>query len=278
MVRQNLVFIGLALVVLAGCASTPRGGAKADSQVRTNFTPGVAVDRTYTAKSQDSRAQFLILHFTNETHEASLRYLTTGPVSSHYLVSDDPAPVVYQLVDERERAFHAGLSSWVNAAGLNASSIGIEISNLGTRVAGYQPFSKAQMDVVLALCKDIIARHNIAPTRVLGHSDIAPQRRTDPGPHFPWKRFADEGLILWPNEAAVRQKREVFDAAVPDVAWFQRKLAQFGYAVPQNGTLDTATTNVMIAFQMRYRPTRYDGLPDGEIAAMLDVLTESRPQ
>jgi N-acetylmuramoyl-L-alanine amidase len=250
------LYIVCELLCLAGCASLPTG-----------------YDRSYVAKSQDSRVQFLILHFTAENLESSLNYLTQGPVSSHYLVTDEPTPRVLQLVDESQRAYHAGQSSWgPNISGLNASSIGIEIVNLGSRVADFQDYPKAQIDVVLALCQDIVRRHSIAPHRVLGHSDIAPQRKDDPGPKFPWKRFADAGLILWPGEAQVAQRRPNFEASVPDVSWFQQKLAVFGYAVPQSGALDEPTRRVIAAFQMRYRPSRYDGVPDAETAAMIDVL------
>jgi N-acetylmuramoyl-L-alanine amidase len=261
LVYQSLKWMGLVFVFafLAGCAS--RGGQSSVIQPGPN------------AVSQDSRVQYLILHFTAENNEISLKYLTEGPVSSHYLVTDENPPRVLQLVSEDKRAYHAGQSNWgPNAAGLNASSIGIEIVNMGSRVRGFADFPKAQMDAVLALCKDIVQRHRIRPANVLGHSDIAPQRKDDPGPKFPWKRFAEAGLILWPDEANVRAAIPSFRAALPDVAWFQDQLAAFGYAVPRNGALDEPTRKVMAAFQMRYRPSNYDGQPDAETAAMLVTL------
>jgi N-acetylmuramoyl-L-alanine amidase len=241
---------------------------------------GLKVDKTYTAVSQDSRVQFLIIHFTAESMAGSVRVLTQGPVSSHYLVSDrqgDTPPKVYQLVDENRRAFHAGVSSWKGAAALNASSIGIEIVNLGGRRGPnglvFQDFDPEQIDRVVELAKDIVARHEIKPDRVLGHSDIAPTRKNDPGPKFPWKRFADAGLILWPDAKAVAERRAVYEASLPPLKWFQEKLAQHGFALPPTGEQDKLTTDVMSAFQQKYRPARYDGLPDAETAAMLDVLT-----
>ncbi len=242
------------------------------------------IDRTYTAKSQDSRAQFLILHYTAIDHPTSLRVLTQQAVSSHYLVSDgandvpgNEAPVIYQLVDENRRAYHAGVSYWKGHTQLNASSIGIEIVNLGYRDTPegrkYFDFPKAQMDLVIALVKKIVKEHNISPERVLGHSDIAPQRKNDPGPRFPWKRLADEGLIPWFDDALVAQKRVTYETELPSIEWFQKKLDQFGYAVPLNGEHDKATRAVMTAFQLRFRPTIFDGKPDAETAAILDVMT-----
>jgi N-acetylmuramoyl-L-alanine amidase len=108
---------------------------------------------------------------------------------------------------------------------------------------------------------------------VLGHSDIAPGRKPDPGPLFPWKRLADEGLIRWPDAARVAALRPMYEQSLPDVAWFQQRLARVGYLVPMDGTLDEATRNVLVAFQMRYRPARFDGTPDAECAAMLAALT-----
>ena len=196
-------------------------------------------------------------------------------MSSHYLVRDDP-PTVYRLVDESRRAYHAGVSSWKGQTQLNAASIGIEIVNLGERgpadALEWSDYPKAQVDLVVALVKDIVKRHAIRPDRIVGHSDIAPQRKVDPGPRFPWKRLADEGLIAWPDASAVAQRRIALEAQPPDVAWFQQRLEQHGFAVPKTGELDAATRRVVAAFQMKYRPDRFDGNPDAETAAMLDVL------
>jgi N-acetylmuramoyl-L-alanine amidase len=238
---------------------------------------GPPIDRSYTSIGQDSRVRFLVLHYTFGDFEGSLKTLTEGAVSSHYLVSDAASPKVYGLVDESRRAFHAGASSWQGTTNLNASSIGIEIVNRGFQDSPegmkWYPFTQAQIDAVLALTKQIVARHGITPDRVVGHSDIAPQRKQDPGPLFPWKQFADAGLILWPDAQRVAAQRPVYDAALPGVEWFQRRLARFGYAVPYSGELDEETRKVIMAFQMRYRPAKFDGEPDAETAAMLDALT-----
>ena len=255
----------LALLV-AGCASAPPVSA-------------VKIDTTFTSKSQDSRAQFLILHFTNENFERSLKILTEGSVSSHYLVDINP-PDVYRLVDESRRAYHAGISRWGTSAGLNASSIGIEIVNMGNQKGPlgtiWFDYPDAQMDVVIALVKDIVKRHQIRADRILGHSDIAPGRKVDPGPRFPWKRFADEGLIPWPDAAYVAAKKPVYELQLPDIAWFQKQLAIYGYGTPQTGVMDKGTRDVLEAFQLRFRQSKFDGQPDAETAAMLDAMT--RPE
>lgn len=239
---------------------------------------GPPIDRTYTAVSQDSRVQYLILHFTWGDYASSLKALTEGTVSSHYLVRDNPVGI-YGLVDESRRAYHAGASSWKGQTTLNSASIGIEIVNAGDRLAAqgsdWAEYPKAQIDAVVELVKWIVARHEIRADRILGHSDIAPQRKSDPGPRFPWKRLADEGLIPWPDAALVAERRPGYEAQLPGVDWFQKKLAEHGFAVPQTAEFDVATRNVIAAFQMKYRPSRFDGVPDAETAALLDVMTSA---
>lgn len=188
---------------------------------------------------------------------------------------DQPARI-YQLVPEDRRAFHAGPSYWKGQTGLNAASIGIEIVNRGVRPApGQAPwpdYPPAQIDATVALVKELVRRYGIAPDHILGHSDIAPQRKVDPGPRFPWKRLADEGLIPWPAAPVVAARLGRFQAALPDPAWFQAKLAELGYETPRTGQLDPATRQVLTVFQMKYRPARHDGRPDPETAALLDAL------
>lgn len=243
---------------------------------------GMKVDTTYTSENQDSRVLFLVLHYTQGNFESSLKTLTQASnraVSSHYLVRDDPV-AVYRLVDESQRAWHAGASFWKGHNNLNASSIGIEIVNLGwSRDANgtpqYAPYSDAQIDAVIALCKDIVQRHKIKPERIIGHSDIAPGRKQDPGPLFPWKRLAQAGLIAWPDEAMVAQGTPLYALQLPDARWFQGKLADHGFNASSSGEWDALTRDNLVAFQMKYRPRKYDGQPDAETAALLDVVNRS---
>lgn len=255
---MSRLLAALACLLLAACAGGP------------------PIDTSYKSVSQDSRVLFLVLHFTNEDFPRSLKILTQGRVSSHYLVAESP-PTIYRLVDESRRAWHAGLSSWKGNTQLNASSIGIEIVNMGLQgpveLGSFADYPPEQIDAVIELCKDIVKRHGIPPERVVGHSDIAPQRKVDPGPKFPWQRLAQAGLIVWPKAEAVAERLPAFEQQLPDVAWFQRQLALHGFAVPAHGELDAATRNVLRAFQMKYRPARFDGEPDAETAALLEVLT-----
>ena len=184
------------------------------------------------------------------------------------------------LVDENLRAWHAGESEWQGRTWLNSSSIGIEIVNPGYRDTPtgklWYPYTEGQVQALIVLLKDIVKRNNIDPRDIVGHSDIAPLRKVDPGPLFPWKRLADEGLGIWPDANAVAQRQASMMDNLPSVTWFQQQLAQLGYGTPQTGELDVATRHVLAAFQMHYRPERFDGQPDVQSAAILQVLNHQR--
>lgn len=264
--RRATFAAATASLLLAGCATGP-----------VTTTPGgVAIDTTYTARGQDSRVMFLVLHYTVANFPLSLKILTEGEVSAHYLVSDETPPKIYRLVDENRRAWHSGPSAWRGHRMLNASSIGIEIVHPGLidtpEGKRYAPFRADQIDVLLPLIQDIVTRHQIRPERIVGHSDVLPMRKQDPGPTFPWKRLADAGLIHWPDAAQVATQRAIFELLPPEVAWFQKALATHGFDLPVTGTLDEPTRAALSAFQMKYRPARYDGQPDAETAALLQVL------
>lgn len=252
--------LALAMLALAGCASR---------------APGLDINTDFKAVSQDSRVLFIVLHYTVGGFPSALKTLTQGPVSSHYLVDRDP-PTVYRLVDEGQRAWHAGPSAWQGLTGLNASSIGIEIVNAGfldSAQGPYQAYPDAQIDRVVALLRDIAQRHRVRPHRIVGHSDIAPQVKQDPGPMFPWRRLHEAGLVPWPDLAAVATRQAAFELQLPDAGWFQDKLLAHGFALARSGEFDTATRRVLSAFQMKYRPSRYDGLADAQTAALLQVIS-----
>ena len=257
--------LALSLALLLGaCATGPEA---------------LRIDTRYTSENEDSRVQFLVLHYTVSDFPTSLRALTTGgKVSAHYLVSDKPVEV-YRLVDENRRAWHAGASFWAGHTFINAASIGIEIVNPGYTETPqgrvYAPFSQKQIDAVIKLSRDIVARHQIKPDRIVGHNDVAPGRKQDPGPMFPWRQFYEAGLIAWPDpqQVAARRAAMELDAVLPDVAWFQARLSQLGYNVPRHGELDTLTQETISTFQMKYRQADIAGTPDLETAALLDVAT-----
>ncbi|RTZ42598.1 N-acetylmuramoyl-L-alanine amidase [Candidimonas sp. SYP-B2681] len=253
------LLIACAAMLLAACGA--RGPA------------GLDIDRSIVAKSQNSRVEFLVVHYTSLNNEASLKVLSQNNVSTHYLITNDPAPRVYQLVDESRRAWHAGESEWFGRSDMNAGSIGVEIANHGRDGDTWEPYSPAQIEIAATLFLDIIKRHQIKPFNVVGHSDIAPQRKIDPGPLFPWKELALKGIGRWYNEAQAKTyEQEFLRDGLPDVPWLQQELSRAGYKTPRTGVLDKATTNVVAAFQMHYRPARYDGQPDAETLAILRAL------
>jgi N-acetylmuramoyl-L-alanine amidase len=201
----------------------------------------------------------LILHYTGmQTADAAIARLCdpVAHVSSHYVVEEDGT--VWALVAEDKRAFHAGVSHWRGHDGLNGRSIGIEIVNPGHEW-GYRPFPAAQMQAVTALCQAILARHPIPARNVVGHSDVAPDRKEDPGELFDWPGLAAKGVGLWPAPGADPVPEDAVTAG----------LQAIGYPIP-----DLATT--LRAFQRHWRPGRVDGQPDGEtrlrIADLLHAL------
>lgn len=249
---------GLA-ALLAACAAPGPGG--------------LSIDRSVQARGQDSRVDFVVLHYTAADSNTSLKVLSEQNVSSHYLVTRHPRPKVYLLVPEERRAWHAGVSEWKGRSHLNNTSIGIEIVNHGRQGDDWEPYTDEQIDTLIILLRDIMARHRIAPGNVVGHSDIAPQRKIDPGPLFPWKRLADEGLAGWFDETmAARHTEQYMLTGLPPVSTIQEMLRRAGYPTPASGELDKATRNVLSAFQMRYRPDLFDGNPDARTMGILKAL------
>jgi N-acetylmuramoyl-L-alanine amidase len=230
------------------------------------------------SKGQDSRVLFLILHYTVADFALSMKILTEQEVSAHYLLSDESPPRIWRLVQEDRRAWHSGQSAWKGHRLLNSSSIGIEIVHPGYKVAPdgqriFQPFADAQIDVLIPLVQDIVKRHGILPERILGHGEVSPSYKVDPGPTFPWRRLAELGITPpWPDAARVAEQRALYEQQLPDVLWFQQALARWGYNVSPSGVMDEQTQRVLMNFQMRYRPADYSGQPDAESAAILQVL------
>lgn len=210
----------------------------------------------------------IVLHYTGmKTAAEALRRLCdpAAKVSAHYAMDEDGS--VIRLVPEEMRAWHAGVSSWRGESNINDRSIGIEIVNPGHEF-GYRPFPEPQMAALIALLHGILGRHRIPAARVLGHSDVAPGRKQDPGELFDWKRLAREGIGLWPDISQNDSKT----APIPTVGAVQALLAAYGYAVPQSGVLDAATRDTLVAFQRHFRPERVDGVIDSETVGRLRWL------
>ncbi|MGK2742372.1 peptidoglycan recognition protein family protein [Tepidicaulis sp. LMO-SS28] len=221
-------------------------------------------------------ADLLLLHYTGmESGAAALERLCdpAAKVSAHYLVEEDGR--IFRLVPEEKRAWHAGVANWRGESDINSCSIGIEIVNPGHDF-GYPDFPPAQIAAVEALCLDILARHDIPPQRVLGHSDVAPERKADPGEKFPWPLMAAAGIGHW------TQPQEIVEGPVlapgnrgDTVAELQYQLADYGYGIEVLGIYDAKTEAVVRAFQRHFRPARVDGVADVSTVATLRMLRES---
>ncbi|MGC4130231.1 MAG: N-acetylmuramoyl-L-alanine amidase [Bergeyella sp.] len=251
---------------------------------------GYKVVKTYfPAVAQNFRQRYVILHYTALDNDKSVMVLTQQSVSAHYLVNDLDDKEIYQLVDENKRAYHAGVSQWRNDSQLNDTSIGIEIVNIARDSAGvriFPPYPEAQFRKIGALVKDIVERYDIPPTNILAHSDIAPARKQDPGPQFPWKRLYDEyGVGMWYDEAV--QQSFYNQALAQDftlqmeqpsfIYTLQSDFKKFGYGVIPSGTLDNTTKKTIEAFQYHFRPSKYEGVMDAETWSILQALIQKYP-
>ncbi len=209
----------------------------------------------------------LILHYTGmKTASDALERLCdpVAKVSAHYFIDEDGC--ILQLVDEAKRAWHAGVSCWQGRERLNDCSIGIEIVNPGHEW-GYRPFTEAQYLALEWLCPAIMKRWRVPPLRVLAHSDIAPDRKEDPGELFDWRRLAKSGIGIWPEEGEGRP-RSMTEAI--------QQLHQIGYSLPNPGD-DRSTARRLAGFQRRFRPERVDGELDRQTLARLDGLLAVQP-
>lgn len=277
--------IAASIALLAGCATSRY------------------VDRP--SANQDGRIRFLVLHFTDENFARSLDLLTRphdNPVSAHYLVSragEDgrAAPTVLRLVDESQRAWHAGPSRWQGHEPLNGESIGVEIVYESgcprdaprapdsspwdvDATCPYPAWPADQIAAVIALARDILKRHpEIEPTRVVGHSDIQPENKTDPGPRFPWRQLADAGIGAWFDDADVAWYRQRFEQSLPDAEALYAALVAYGYGLQAYGRGDLRRRDVVSAFQSHFLPQHRTGVFDAQTAATLfALLSRHRPE
>lgn len=218
----------------------------------------------------------ILLHYTGlPTVDAALRQLCdpATQVSAHYLVSEDGG--LFQLVPEARRAWHAGRASWAGETDMNDVSVGIEIANAGHR-AGLPPYPKAQIETVIALCRDIIERWHIRPERVLAHSDVSHGRKIDPGEHFPWGKLAKAGIGHFVLPSAIEEGPSLMPGAEgPKIAELQEMLASYGYGLDVTGLYDAKTITAVGAFQRHFRPALVDGIADASTVATLRRLIGS---
>jgi N-acetylmuramoyl-L-alanine amidase len=235
----------------------------AEVRVSPNFGPRIEVERP----------SMIILHYTGmRSGELAESWLCdpASEVSSHYLVHEDGG--VVQMVREADRAWHAGKSSWHGQTDINSRSVGIEIVNPGN-LAEHPPFFDVQIESVIALCRDICARNGIGRDSVLAHSDVAPGRKIDPGPAFPWEALSAAGIGQMPVVTAASDLQQLHPGDVGEaVEKFQSILQMIGYGVEINGVFDSATKAVVESFQLHFRRSRVDGVADAQTQILAAAL------
>jgi len=282
MVKNSFLAFGL-ILPLVGCVTTTSPVATTDSYI---------VDsKTYQATGKSERIKTIVLHYTVSDNERSIKTLTTGNVSAHYLVLDNDDNKIYNLVPENERAWHAGDGSFAGRTILNDTSIGIEIVNSGIKLEyrdalkdstlDYHPyehyvvFDKLQIKKVAELVQDIATRYDISPKNIIGHSDMAPSRKIDPGAKFPWERlYFDYGIGAWYDEFDKQffMNQDGFASAkIPEIKQAFRK---YGYQINDTDTWDKASRDVVYAFQLHFRAQQPTGNMDSETYAILQALNK----
>ena len=280
MLRRTLLFTSFALALaISGCTTTQRS----------------------VSANQNSRVSIVVIHHTTSNFEDSYYVLTeptSRPVSSHYLIPEPGDPTygksrlkVHQLVDENRRAWHAGVSHWGGKDGINDQSIGIELVNqtwchaskentdpetgYPERICFYPDFDDGQLALLTDLLGEILERHpDIKPTHIVGHSDVAPDRKIDPGPRFPWERLARLGYGAWFDDETVIRYWERFLGEPLPLINIQEALATYGYGIEPTGEDDEQTRDVLRAFQLHFRPYRVTREADVETTAILFALIE----
>jgi len=255
--------------------------------MRTAFAPDAAVvsavkaSPNHGARRGGRAPDMILMHYTGMADAtAALDRLCdpapgdSHPVSAHYLVFEDGA--ILQCVPEARRAWHAGVASWQGDVDVNSRSIGIEIANPGHDF-GYRDFPGEQIAAVIALCADILRRRPIPPDRILGHADVAPARKRDPGEKFPWQTLFGAGIGHWVEPSALTAGADLeYGARGPAVEALQNALVAYGYGVELTTCYDRATQQAVAAFQRHFRPARVDGRADWSTVDTLGRLLAAR--
>lgn len=242
------------------------------------------IDRVESPNFNDRKhpVDMIVLHYTGmQTGEAALARMCdpAAEVSAHYMIWEDGR--ITQLVDEEKRAWHAGVSSWQGDDDLNSRSIGIEIVNGGHDFplpdGCLPPYPIPQIHALIELYHDIAGRREIPPSRLVGHSDIAPGRKADPGEHFPWERLARAGVGQWPDFESAGQDAVTGTGLEPgtrnaSVRRMQEHLRRIGYGIETSGRYDAACEDVVRAFQRRWAPDRVSGVADIETLRRIGIV------
>lgn len=239
-------------------------------------------------KGYNNRVRFLVFHYTAANFSSSVNALTGPSVSTHYLIPNitDPSYLkagfkeqqIFNLVDENQRAWHAGVSSWGNRNNLNDTSIGVEIVNLATDNQGqftFPPYHPQQIEAIEYLTLNILKRYpDISPVNVVGHSDIAAGRKSDPGPMFPWQTLYAKGIGAWFDEPTQKAYMQAYQCnGLPAREQLLGLFKKYGYDTSAAAT-GAGFQRLVRAFQLHFRPTKYDGSMDIETAANLAALVK----
>ena len=253
--------------------------------------------QTFQSVSFSTRIRFVVIHYTSIDWENSLKVLTNEryEVSSHYLIPEGGDDTysdqikIFQLVDEENRAWHAGISKWEERTNINDQSIGIELVNqaecsvrqgsqydyTNNYICLFSEFDSDQIDQLILLLKDILSRHDeIKPTYIVGHSDISPDRKFDPGPKFPWKKLYENGIGAWYDDQTFEKYNNQFKRKIPDINQIQCALKRYGYGVEITNKMDEQTFFVIRAFQYHFTPNKSDGSISVDTVSALWALLE----
>lgn len=215
----------------------------------------------------------IVLHYTDMcTAEEALERLCNAEtkVSAHFLISKEGE--LYQLVDPKHRAWHAGVSSWKGGGDINSRSIGIELDNLG-HTFGLESYSLLQMTTLLKLLDELTQTYSIHPHRIIGHSDVAPLRKKDPGELFPWQVLAERGFGLWPQKG--QSSHDLSAVPMMSIQEVQQAFCDIGYECPRTGTWDEDSQAVCLAFQRHFTPQELSGSPTDLVKYTLQNLLKT---
>ena len=280
----TLALFSLLTLPLMSCVTTKNASIA-------NAEPFVIDSETYRSTGKSQRIKSIVLHYTVSDNERSIQLLTKGQVSSHYLILDNDDNKIYSLVPESQRAWHAGSGGFGGRTILNDTSIGIEIVNKGIQPQylkalkdselNYHPyehfveFDDLQVKKVAQLVQDIAKRYEISPKNIIGHSDLAPARKIDPGAKFPWQRLYKEyGIGAWYDEADKRYFTEEIQLATPTIPEIKQAFRDYGYQINSTDEWDKASRDVVYAFQLHFRPLNPTGQMDIETYAILKALNK----
>ena len=280
----TLALVSLFTLPLMSCVTTKNASIA-------NAEPFVIDSETYRSTGKSQRIKSIVLHYTVSDNERSIQLLTKGQVSSHYLILSSNDNKIYNLVPESERAWHAGNGSFAGRKVLNDTSIGIEIVNSGIQPAyknalkntalAYHPyehfveFDELQIQKVAQLVQDIAKRYDISPKNIIGHADMAPSRKIDPGAKFPWERLYKQYAIgAWYDDADKHYFTEEFQLTTPTIVDIKQAFRDYGYQINDTNQWDKASRDVIYAFQLHFRPLNPTGQMDIETYAILKALNK----